>query len=391
MDERVTKDAISPRSRTISIPLTVLALVAAGVALMALKGILMPLVVAIFLATLVGPVVDFLVRKRIPTALAVLIIILVTALVIFLFGRLFYVQAGVFIEEFPEYHKLVADSLKEFKQSDILSLLPEKFRNLAEIDLNEHLPVDRALKFLFGTLGGLLGMLGTLLLILVYMVFILPERSQLPHRLHTAYGQSEGKRIWGIVERIQKDMENFIVGKTLVSLVTGILVTGFLWIMGVKFFFIWGIITFLFNFIPNIGSTLATIFPLLMAIIQPEAHVDGAPLVPEFSATQIIVMAIVLISIQFAVGSVIEPRLLGNRLKLSPLVVFISFIFWGWLWGVPGMILSTPIMAAVRIVFENVEPLKPIAVLVSNEGPGRAKPTNAEDVSKEEAESPAKK
>jgi len=218
-------------------------------------------------------------------------------------------------------------------------------------------------------MGTLLSMLGTLLLILVYMMFILPERSSIPFRLRAAYNKAEGARIWGIVERIQQDVESFIVGKTVISLATGILVTLFLWIMGVKFFFIWGIITFLFNFIPNIGSTLATLFPLLMAIIQPAPRDAGMALVPEFGLGQIVVMAVVLIGIQFAVGSLVEPRLLGNRLRLSPLVVFLSFIFWGWLWGVPGMILSTPIMATVRIVFENVEPLKPIAVLVSNQGP----------------------
>jgi len=351
-------------SKSLSIPLSVIALVAAGVALMAMKGILMPLVVAFFMATLLGPIVEFLEKKGIPTALAVLIIILVTALVAFLLGQLFYGQAEIFIAEFPEYRQLVTQSIEKFKQNDQLAKALDWCR---DIDWEEHF--NKIPQLAAGTLGTLLSMLGTLLLILVYMMFILPERTSIPFRLRAAYDKAEGVRIWGIVERIQQDVESFIVGKTVISLATGFLVTLFLWIMGVKFFFIWGIITFLFNFIPNIGSTLATLFPILMAIIQPATRDAGMALVPEFGLGQIVVMAVVLVAIQFAVGSLVEPRLLGNRLRLSPLVVFLSFIFWGWLWGVPGMILSTPIMATVRIVFENVEPLKPIAILVSNEGP----------------------
>lgn len=383
MEEDLKKQSARKGSKTLSIPLCVIALVAAGAALMAMKGILMPLVVAFFFATLLGPIVDVLVKRRIPTALAVLIIILVTALVVFLLGQLFYGQAKVFIAEYPEYHKLVAKSVEEFKESDLLAILPAGFRDLLDVKWEEVLPVKTVVQHALGTLGTLLSMLGTLLLILVYMIFILPERNSIPFRLRAAYDKAEGARIWGIVESIQRDVESFIVGKTVISLATGILVTLFLWIMGVKFFFIWGIITFLFNFIPNIGSTLATLFPILMAIIQPAPRDAGMALVPEFGLGQIIVMAVVLVAIQFAVGSLIEPRLLGNRLRLSPLVVFLSFIFWGWLWGVPGMILSTPIMATVRIVFENVEPLKPIAVLVSNQGPRSDKTESAKPAAKQ--------
>jgi predicted PurR-regulated permease PerM len=141
-------------------------------------------------------------------------------------------------------------------------------------------------------------------------------------------------------------------------------VTVLLWIFGVKFFFIWGLLTFLLNYIPNIGSFIATLLPLAMATIQPE---------PEFSLGKIVFLGACLILIQFSVGSVLEPRLLGQRLKLSPFVVFFSFILWGWLWGIPGMILSTPITATIKIVMENVEPLKPYAVMISSQKPGAAK------------------
>ncbi len=391
MEESVKQNARRPGTKTISIPLTLIALVAAGAALIAMKGIIMPLVVAFFLATLVGPVVDYLEKKGIPTLLAVVIIILATALVVFLLGQLFYGQAEIFIEEYPDYHMLVSQSVDEFKKSDILAQMPGGVREMVDIDWHALLPADKVIHLAAGTMGTLLSMMGTLLMILVYMMFILPERSAIPFRLHAAYNKAEGNRIWGIVERIQQDVESFIVGKTVISLATGVLVTLFLWFMGVKFFFIWGIVTFLFNFIPNIGSTLATLFPLLMAIIQPAARDSGQALVPEFSLGQIILMAVVLIAIQFAVGSLIEPRLLGNRLRLSPLVVFLSFILWGWLWGVPGMILSTPIMATVRIVFENVEPLKPIAILVSNQGPRSEKAGTARSAAKQKDSSSEKR
>jgi predicted PurR-regulated permease PerM len=292
-------------------------------------------------------------RKGIPMGLSLIIILLLTAFVLFLIGRIFYTQVPVFIEEYPEYQKRLVGVYEDIRLN-----LPERVNAALDIDWAEALPASKVAQTIAGTLGSLFSMLGTLILILLYMAFLLPERDQIPHRLEVAYDRKEMGRIVSIIESIQKQTESYIIGKATTSLITGILATAVLWAFGVKFFFIWGLLTFLLNFIPNIGSFIATVFPILMALVQPD---------PVFGLAKIACLAASLMLIQFVVGSILEPRLLGARLRLSPIVVFLSFLLWGWLWGVPGMILSVPIMALIRIVLENIEPLKPIAVLISNE------------------------
>jgi predicted PurR-regulated permease PerM len=387
-------------SRGVVIPLIVVGLIAFGMALIAMKSILMPLAVAFFLANLAGPVIALMKKIRIPTGLAIIIIIFITAVVFFLLGEIFYKQVLIFKDEIgggktSEIQVKESGDGRETVQAEpagteqpggsgdddsklggydrrfkklwngFLDAMPEPVREQLEvINWNELLPGKTMARYAATTVGSIFGLLGMLILIILYMVFILTEKEQAPYRLRKAFSEEESNRISTIIGGIQKQTEAYISGKTVISLATGSLVTLLLWIFGVKFFFIWGLLTFLLNFIPNIGSFIATLLPLAMATIQPD---------PEFSFGKIVFLVVCLIVIQFTVGSVLEPRLLGQRLQLSPFVVFLSFILWGWLWGVPGMILSTPIMATLKIVMENVEPLKPYAVLISTGKPETAK------------------
>ena len=345
------------RKQTISsLPLAVVALVAAGFALIQMKTILLPFVTAFFLASLAGPFVAYLKRFKVRTGPAIVLIILLTGCIIFLLGKVFYSQVPVFQEEYSSYRLRFLEIVGSLEAS-----LPEQVKEVVAVDWNTLLPeTEEIIQFVGATLGTLFSLLGTLFLILLYMVFLLIERDVILYRVKKAWPGDAGGRILDMIDNIQKQTESYIVGKTIISLLTGFFVSLLLWIFGVKFFFIWGLLTFLLNFIPNIGSCIATLFPLLMAAVQPE---------PTFSAVKIGILAACLVVIQFAVGSVLEPRLLGNRLRLSPLVIFLSFILWGWFWGLPGMILSIPIMATIKIVFENTDSLKPLAIVISNENP----------------------
>jgi predicted PurR-regulated permease PerM len=128
-------------------------------------------------------------------------------------------------------------------------------------------------------------------------------------------------------------------------------------ILGVDFALLWGFLTFLLNFIPNIGSIVSVIFPLLISFLQFDSV-----------ATPLLVL-ILLGATQFAMGNVVEPKLMEFSLNLSPLLVLVSLFFWGWIWGVWGMILAVPMMSTVKIIFENIETLQPIAVLMSSKVP----------------------
>jgi predicted PurR-regulated permease PerM len=134
---------------------------------------------------------------------------------------------------------------------------------------------------------------------------------------------------------------------------TGILVTIILSLAGVDFALLWGVLTFVLNFIPTIGSIIATLPPIAITLFQ-----SG-------SLGKTFLIGLLLLGIHFTVGNIIEPKLMGRGLNLSALVVLFSLIFWGWLWGIPGMLLAVPLTGAIRIGMEQIEATKTVAVLIS--------------------------
>ena len=149
-------------------------------------------------------------------------------------------------------------------------------------------------------------------------------------------------------------IKRFILTKVLVSILTGIFVGVVLTILSVPFSFVFGVLAFLFNFIPSIGSVIATLIPLPVVILNPELAMP----------TKILAIALPGV-IQFSIGNFIEPKLLGRSLDLHPIVILMSLIFFGIIWGFIGMFLATPITAVVRIIFEKIEITKPVAELLA--------------------------
>jgi predicted PurR-regulated permease PerM len=186
------------------------------------------------------------------------------------------------------------------------------------------------------------------------MAFILAERDAFLKRLVNQIGSENAAPILDSIKQINQSVQEYLGLKTLISFLTGALVTIVLIIAGVDFALLWGVLTFILNFIPTIGSIIATVPPITITLFQ-----SG-------SITKTIIIIILLLCIQFVVGSVLEPRLMGRGLNLSPLVVLFSLIFWGWLWGIPGMLLSIPLTAAIRIAMEQIDATKTVAALISS-------------------------
>ena len=139
---------------------------------------------------------------------------------------------------------------------------------------------------------------------------------------------------------------------TLTSLVTGILVGLWTAVIGLDFAVVWGLLAFLLNYIPNIGSIVAAIPAVLLGLIQ--GGVGYALLV-----------AVGFVVVNVVIGNFIDPYLMGRTLGLSTLVVFLSLVFWGWMWGIPGMLLSVPLTAAIKIAFEQIDATRPFAVMMA--------------------------
>ena len=139
----------------------------------------------------------------------------------------------------------------------------------------------------------------------------------------------------------------------MVSLLTGTISFLICFAFGIKYALLWGTVIFLFNFIPYIGAAVAVSFPLLLCIIQFQ------------SFFKFILFAVILITVLAIMGNIVEPKFISRKVNLSPLIIIVSLLIWGYLWGIAGVVLAVPVMSAINLIFDNIETLRPISILIS--------------------------
>lgn len=365
-------------------------LVVAG--LKAIKFIALPLLLAIFLSILSAPLLAWLTKHRIPKPVAVVTAVLANVLVMALLLLLIGNSINAFADSIPRYQERVEakvekalDWLEEqgvdTSELDWLrqeSLLPEELmaglpsanegaETAPNVPRDENDEPSRGTEPTFGelvnlgsvidligaTLRSIASVLGMTLLVFLLMVFILFEASGLPMKLEDAFGWRDD-----VMGRFTSEIQRYLLIKTLVSLATGFLVGLGLWLSGVGYPLLWGLLAFLFNYVPNVGSIIASAPPFFLTWL--DAGVGKAVLV-----------AMIYVAVNITLGNFIEPHLMGRQFGISTLVVVLSLIFWGWLWGPVGMLLSVPLTMIVKIMLENTEDLRWVARLIgANPRPG---------------------
>ncbi|TNE71624.1 AI-2E family transporter [bacterium] len=360
MDDLLSTERGLRYLRIISIMLTIIGLKVVGEMLFAGKSLILPFALALFLSFILGPIIDFLEKKRIPRWLAILIPILLTGFVFFFLGMLIKSNVQSFVIEFPKYEtrtKALYENVLSLLNipTDVFTGSPKSW--IDDPRLSQYLENFSLTNTISGILGALSNLLSNALLVLLFLMFLLSGRNQLIIKLQKAFKEETANQITSIVKNINSQVQKYIIAKTIISIVTAILVMIVLYSFGVEFALIWGILTFLLNFIPNVGSIIATLLPLTIAVIQFDSFVP------------IIWIGGILMAIQTVVGNVIDPKYIGKSINLSALVVLLSLIFWGWLWGIIGMFLSVPIMVIIKIILENIPELKFMSTLMSAEKP----------------------
>ncbi len=206
-------------------------------------------------------------------------------------------------------------------------------------------------------ISALTGVFGDAFTVLLYLVFLLLEEPTFPNKIKAMYPeQKKYKHVLELIDKIDRSIGDYIALKTLVSLLTGFLSYFALLFIGVDAPLFWAFLIFILNFIPTIGSLIATAFPAIFVVLQ----------FGEFSPG-LLVLAIVG-AIQLIVGNFIEPKVMGNTLNISPLVVFLTLSLWGVMWGVTGMLLSVPITVILIIIMAEFEGTRPLAILLSQKG-----------------------
>ena len=208
-----------------------------------------------------------------------------------------------------------------------------------------------------GLLSALTGLFGNAVTMILYLLFLLLEENMFPKKFKAMYpDKNEYKKINAIMGKIDKSITNYVAVKTLISLTTGVLSYIALLFIGVDAPVFWAFLIFILNYIPTIGSLIATIFPAIFTLLQFGEFNEG-----------ILVLAIVG-SIQVVVGNFIEPKVMGSSLNISPLVVLVTLAVWGAIWGITGMLLSVPITVILIIIMAEFPSTRPLAILLSQDG-----------------------
>ncbi|HPF46773.1 MAG: AI-2E family transporter [Alphaproteobacteria bacterium] len=205
-----------------------------------------------------------------------------------------------------------------------------------------------------GTMAGIAGNAG---LILIYVLFIFLEQASFKAKLDALLkGSKHSETVMEIISAVSIKIEKYVAIKTFVSMLTGVACYIVLILNNVDYASFWAFIIFLLNYIPTVGSMLAVLFPALLSLVQ----------FPTFTPFLIIISSLGLI--QVLIGNILEPRLMGNSLNLSPLVVMLSLAIWGSIWGIAGMFLSVPFTVILMIIFSEFPKTKPIAIILSHDG-----------------------
>jgi AI-2 transport protein TqsA len=327
------------------------------------QSFFVPVLLAGFIATVSFPITSWLRKRRVPMPIAVLLTVLVdfafmtgvVIIVITLTGDLeskwqdrYYPAMNSKIDEVRETavgvleNLKIPDARKTVDNYATIKIPAQIGKNFDPFDLGKDVAVR------------VLGFLGSTLLILILTVFMLSEARMFGRRVNAVL-EARGPNLDRLMNSTA-DIQRYLAMKTVVSLATGVLAGFLCWAAGLDFYILWGILAFALNFIPVLGSIIAGVPPFIVAFL-----VDGGPSALAFGVGYI--------SINIFLGNFLEPMLMGRRFGLSTLVVIISVLFWGFIWGPVGMFLAVPLTMVLKVMLDNSDELRWIAVAITKEKP----------------------
>jgi len=340
-------EEISHRASASQILLTVAAFVVVIAGMRAAVTIVVPFLLAAFIAIISAPPLFWLHRKGLPIWLALIIVIFGVLLIGFLISGLVGSSIKDFSGDLPIYEAKLRALI-----AGVVTWLESHKIDTAGLAVTKLFDTGAAMKLVAKGLNSLGQVLANGLLILMIVIFMLIEASSFPVKLYTILGDE--KNSLENFDKFINTVKQYMAIKTWVSLGTGISVFILLAVVGVNYAVLWGLLTFFLNYVPNIGSIIAAIPAVLLALIQ-----------LGFAKSAIVAAGFIVINL--LMGNVIEPRFMGRGLGLSTLVVFLSLIFWGWVLGPVGMLLSVPLTMTAKIALDSREETRWLAILLGPE------------------------
>ncbi|MFT7372574.1 MAG: AI-2 transport protein TqsA [Oleiphilaceae bacterium] len=297
-----------------------------------------------FFAIICAPPFLYMAKKGLPQWLSLILVVVFICLIQLVFISIITTSLNSFSNDLPVYQERL-----RIQVESLFTLIEAWGVNVPKEKLMQYFDPSTVFRLAINALGNLGGVLSNSFLIILTVIFMLFEGASLPAKLNHAFGDSSAHM--NHIERFLENVKQYMTIKVLVSIATGAVIYIWLQILGVEYPMLWALIAFLLNFVPNIGSIIAAVPTTLLALIQ------LGPLYALLTALGYLVTNMVM-------GNVVEPRYLGRELGLSTLVVFLSLVFWGWVLGPVGMLLSVPLTMLLKIAFESSSETQWLAILM---------------------------
>ena len=299
----------------------------------AAESLLVPFLLSVFIAVICAPPLAWMTKRGVPFAAAMLSIIAFVIIFGLAVGAVVSSSISDFSQDLPAYQAKLGILTEQSMQwlESIGFALPVT-------QIGAQLNPEVIMAMVGNTLASLGNVMANAFLILLTVIFILSESAMFHCKLQRAAGQ--GSKSLEVIERFTHSINKYMAIKAALSLLTGLLITCWLWLIGVDYPVLWGLVAFLLNFVPNLGSIIAAVPAVLLALIQ-------------LGTGDALLTAVGYVFVNILVGNVLEPRIMGRGLDLSTLVVFLSLVFWGWVLGPVGMLLSVPLTMMFKIALES--------------------------------------
>ena len=311
------------------------------------KVLLVPFLIAVFLALITVRPMLWLQRRRVPGFLAAFLIVAALLLLLATVGAILGTSIADFTAALPVYQARL-DAI----WAGVVEFLGRFFETDGFDNVREMIDPGRAMGLAATLLNALRGVLTNTFLIIFTMIFILLEASSVGTKIEAAFGQRADSLTQA--REFLQNLGRYLGIKTIVSLATGLCAGLLTWSLGLDFPLLWAMLAFLLNYVPTIGSIIAAVPAVLLALVQIGPGAAGAT-------------ALGFAAINVVFGNIIEPRLMGYGVGISPLIVFVGLIFWGWVFGPVGMLLSVPLTMTLKLALERNERTRWVAILIGSE------------------------
>lgn len=316
----------------------------------AAADIIVQLLLALFFAIVLNPLVTWFVRRHVSRPAAIGIVVMAMLCVLTALFAVLAASVSEFSSMLPVYNKELTRQLLAFQRA-----VPFLHLHISPERLLQGIDGDRMMTFATTLMTQLSGAMASIVLLVMTVVFMLFEVRHVPYKLRFALANPQ-IHIAGL-HRALKGVTHYLALKTLISLLTGVIVWVGLMLLGVQFALMWGVLAFLLNYVPNIGAVISAVPPMIQALLFNGAY-------------ECLLVGLLFLIVHMVLGNIMEPRIMGQRLGMSTLVVFLSLLVWGWLLGPVGMLLSVPLTSVCKIWMETTQGGSKLAILL---GPGRPK------------------